>query len=428
MHQETARARIVADGEEGATGRDSGRAFADLMLAIRDGRETEVEFSRSLPAIRWRGTDGKALSFHSDGTRWYAPAIPPDNPVDLAHEEYQGYHENMIDHMLTAIRAGWDFRIFIRNGTGVMTWDRESHGNRPAVTVDAEGNVVFHRERPEGLEPPRPGTEDGTDGRTEEDLELLAGHAAAATREGRLDWGESFRPNAFRAAIGPRRGEAMDLEVLRDAGSGRVKMVLWNHGEPVASFHPRAETGAEELLERLERSAVTKGEKVRRALEQIRELRAGTGEEASRPWVLWRTVDARDESEDGTGDCRLETEIHLTDPEGAPVDWDFWESALDYFLQYDDLNTFVGDTDCWHSRVDHLLTGTAFEFDLDELDPEAERPELSGRAARYVAVESRGREYHTYRDEDQIVSQIGFRMHFADAAAARPVLRCIKEG
>ena len=245
-----------------------------------------------------------------------------------------------------------------------------------------------------------------------------------------MAWGESFRPNAFRANISPRAGDSMDLEILRDAGNGRIKVVLWNRGDLVTSFHPRAETEAGELLEHLERNTVQQDQKVRRALEQIRELRGEGGEFQEntitrREWAVRREMDARDEEDKF---YELDVRIIFSEPEGTPTGWDHWEQALGYFLQYDDLNMFVEDTDYWHCRMDFLLTGTRFEFDLDGLNPEAEAPELTGEAIRYVALEGRGGSLTTLTDADSTVSRVKFRISLPDTGEARRVLRHIREG
>ena len=259
-------------------------------------------------------------------------------------------------------------------------------------------------------------------------LEELVGQAIMATREGRMTWGESFRPNAFRAGIGPNAGNSMDLEIMREAESGRTKLVLWNRGDLVTSFHPRAEPEARELLEHLELNAVRQDQRVRQALEQIRELRRGNGpvQESAitkREWTIRREMDAKDEEDN---EVELDVRITFSEPEGKITSWDLWENALDYFLQYDDLNTFLDDTDAWHSRTDFLLTGTKFDFDLDEPSPETESPALSGKAVRYVAVESRGGDLTTLTDEENIVSQVKFRMEFDSSEETRRVLRHIR--
>lgn len=260
-------------------------------------------------------------------------------------------------------------------------------------------------------------------------LEELVGHAIMATREGKMAWGESFRPNAFRSTIGPRAGDSMDLEILRDAGNGRVKAVLWNRGDLVVSFHPRAETEAYELLEHLERNTIQQDQKVRRALEQIRELRGEGGELQENTitrleWTVRREMGARDEEDEF---YEFDVRITFSEPEGTPTGWDHWEDALDYFLQYDDLNMFMEDTDYWHCRTDFLLTGTGFDFDLDGLDPEADEPTLSGEAIRYAAREGMGGSLTTLTDADSIVSRVKFRMEFENPGKVRPVLRNLRE-
>ena len=263
-----------------------------------------------------------------------------------------------------------------------------------------------------------------------ERLEEIAGQALMATKEGKLDWEESFRPSAFRAGIDNTATAQMDLEILRDVTNGRVKLVLRDRGNLVASFHPKRQDQMGELLEELHRNTVRKSEKVRKALERITALLTEDGQpppEATttkRTYIIWREITARDEDDH---EVDLETEIHFWDAQGSAVNWDFWEEALDYFLQYDTLNELMQDGDYWHSRVDFLLTGTAFKFDLEALDPEAPRLALEGEAIRYVATESMGGDLNTMTDQDSIVSRVKFRIHFVDTEKARPVLSHIKD-
>ena len=110
-------------------------------------------------------------------------------------------------------------------------------------------------------------------------------------------------------------------------------------------------------------------------------------------------MSALDENE--SEDIELEVKIHFKEPQGNEVDWEFWVDALDSFLEYDNLNDFVQDTDYWHSQTDFLLTGSAFRFNLDRVDLRAPNVILDGEAIRYVDQKIMGGNLITLTDEDQ---------------------------
>ena len=136
--------------------------------------------------------------------------------------------------------------------------------------------------------------------------------------------------------------------------------------------------------------------------------------------TIERTMHALDENE--SEDIELEVKIHFKEPQGNEVDWEFWVDALDSFLEYDNLNDFVQDTDYWHSRTDFLLTGSAFRFNLDRVDLRAPNVILDGEAIRYVDQKIMGGNLITLTDEDSIVSRVKFEMWFSDRDRAQRVL------
>ena len=136
--------------------------------------------------------------------------------------------------------------------------------------------------------------------------------------------------------------------------------------------------------------------------------------------TIERTMNALDENE--SEDIELEVKIHFKEPQGNEVDWEFWVDALDSFLEYDNLNDFVQDTDYWHSQTDFLLTGSAFRFNLDRVDLRAPNVILDGEAIRYVDQKIMGGNLITLTDEDSIVSRVKFEMWFSDRDRAQRVL------
>ena len=139
-----------------------------------------------------------------------------------------------------------------------------------------------------------------------------------------------------------------------------------------------------------------------------------------------RTLNGLDETE--AEDIALDVEVTFEDTKGLATVPGFWEYALDYFIQYDNLNSLVANTDYWHSRDDGMLTGTTFRFDVDGMKPDAPRQvAVSGEAVRHLATEHINGDYQTFSDDGCIVSRAGFRMVFKDGERALPVLRHIKE-
>ena len=146
---------------------------------------------------------------------------------------------------------------------------------------------------------------------------------------------------------------------------------------------------------------------------------------------LWgpvaRTVTGLDETE--SDDIALEVEVTFGTPEGEPTDQGFWESALDHFVSYDNLNAFVQGGDYWHSREGHRLTGTTYLFDF-ELTELGDRVALGGDAIRFEARELANGDYLTADGlafARAVVSRVKFTMEFKDADAARPVVSYIQE-
>ena len=260
----------------------------------------------------------------------------------------------------------------------------------------------------------------------QEQMEKIAGEAIMATREGKISWEKSFRHNTFQAAISRNPANLMDLEIHQEKDTGKIGLAIRHNGNLVRSFHPQQQEELQEIVESLNRSIPQEDAKIQWALEELKKLR---GEEAkykettmTKPRLtINRTINALDESE--RGNIELEVKIHFEKPQGNKVNWGFWEDALDYFLEYDNLNDFVQDTDYWHSRTDFLLTGSAFRFNLDRVDLEAPNLILDGEAVRYMAQETLGGGMMTLTNaEDTIVSRVKFEMWFSDKERARPVL------
>ena len=257
-------------------------------------------------------------------------------------------------------------------------------------------------------------------------LEHLTQETIMATREERLSWEESSQPNAFRASIASEEStDLMQLEMLREQNTGSIRLAIRHNDQLVATFHSERQKELQELMEHLQDDTDREDGRIEQTLEGLRKLRSGESQPrettaTKRKWSVERTINGLDEDEEE--DIQLDVEIHFSDHQGATVDWTFWETALDFFLQYDDLNQFVQDSGHWHSRDDFLLTGTTFQSDLQSMDLEAPDLMLDGEAIRYTANEMPGGSLFTHTQEDCVVSRVKFQMRFRNRDTARPVL------
>ena len=264
-------------------------------------------------------------------------------------------------------------------------------------------------------------------------LEKIALEAVMATREGRLRWEPSLRPDGFRATIGRGKEGMTDLEIRQDPEGNGIRLAVTSANITVNGAPGAAREELEELLADLNGDTEARTREMPQdALRMLRELRGQGGEREKQEepekdrWAITRRVKALDERE--AGSIELDITLEFSDPEGAPVGRDFWESALDYFLEYDDLNTFFQDTDYWHSHVEHILSGTGFRFDLEGLDPGASEPEIHGDVIRYTARETDRGNLITYTEEEQdVISRARCVMRFQDPQAAQPVLAHIRD-
>lgn len=89
----------------------------------------------------------------SRGGRWGGVPHPDDNWFTLKGEK-EGLSElsNRMDHLLEAIGEGWPVFIYrTPEATGVITWERRSHGNRPAITINPRMEVSSWYNLPDWL-------------------------------------------------------------------------------------------------------------------------------------------------------------------------------------------------------------------------------------------------------------------------------------
>lgn len=136
------------------------RAMANLMLNIRHGNPLQI---RRLPnsslyqaqptsraayvALDWTDPAGQPryiVSVNATGQYW-AENPPPDGPA--IKDRY-----SVFDKILDAVNYHYDIRTFVDDqGSAVLTWDRASHGNCPAVVLTAEDLILTYYHAPLGI-------------------------------------------------------------------------------------------------------------------------------------------------------------------------------------------------------------------------------------------------------------------------------------
>ena len=131
--------------------------FASLMMTVRDGQPVQLRASTLEPrtaSIEWR-PDPKyghqKIRFSRDQQRW-GPE-PADHPA-LTHTigSADSSWPNRIDHLLEAITEEWPIFIYRHDGLGIITWDRQSHGNWPMLTLDeSDWLTIYYQGHPELL-------------------------------------------------------------------------------------------------------------------------------------------------------------------------------------------------------------------------------------------------------------------------------------
>ena len=140
-------------------------AQASLLDALRHGRPitvgkgAEPDDKHRPAAVSWlcssHGESPERWShFVSAHGRW-GPQLDPRNTGLTVQEDPNGNDvDSYLDHLLEAIRNDWAIGIYRqKNGRGVIAWDRESHGNQPALTIDPDGQInTYYNAPPEILD------------------------------------------------------------------------------------------------------------------------------------------------------------------------------------------------------------------------------------------------------------------------------------
>ena len=129
-------------------------ALANLMSTCGTGRTprflagdtTHGTQQRRDARIEWTDANGQQRAFtlsmqHGRIEVENSPVAAPEVPDAI----------NAVDKMLQAISEGWNIRAFHpKPGFAVISWDRMSHGNHPAVVTQCyPETVAFYYEAPD---------------------------------------------------------------------------------------------------------------------------------------------------------------------------------------------------------------------------------------------------------------------------------------
>ena len=135
----------------------AGAALASLMIACCEGRLPEFSahgpprdrLGRTNATIQWRENSDteRACNLDMDEGRWEIKNPPDDGPQIDDHSSAM----SSVDKMLQAISEGWNIRAFQpKANIAVISWDRMSHGNHPAVVMQRHPDtIIFYYEAPD---------------------------------------------------------------------------------------------------------------------------------------------------------------------------------------------------------------------------------------------------------------------------------------
>lgn len=144
----------IAHPTESAPRQPDKSALANLMIACAKGNMPtftagdmpQGPLGRRDASIRWRDQDGieRAFTLDVSAGQWDVENPPETGPQV---EDAMG----AIYKMLQAVSAGWPIRAFRPEPhLAVISWDRQSHDNHPALVLKANtGVVAFYYEAPD---------------------------------------------------------------------------------------------------------------------------------------------------------------------------------------------------------------------------------------------------------------------------------------
>ena len=140
---------------EGRYGAENGRALADLLVSVREGRTIHVArgplgYPYQQGAVYWQsGTNGPPSAVISSCGR-YQPFLHPrrESKYVLTASDATTDDGNLFDKLLTAVRYNSPVGAYMSHDLAVMAIDRQTHSNHPGVTLDKDNWVTFYHDLP----------------------------------------------------------------------------------------------------------------------------------------------------------------------------------------------------------------------------------------------------------------------------------------
>ena len=136
-------------------GADNGRALANLLVSVREGRAIHVAkgplgYPYRQTALYWQsGRSGHTSKVILNCGRYQSFLSPErDERYVLANGNAVIDDGYLFDKVLTAVQCNSPVGAYMSHGMAVMAIDRQTHSNQPGVTLDEENRVTFYYDLP----------------------------------------------------------------------------------------------------------------------------------------------------------------------------------------------------------------------------------------------------------------------------------------
>ena len=147
--------RDNSDYTDAPYGAQNGRALADLLVAVREGRSIHVArgplgYPYEQAAVYWQSSKYGPPSAVISSCGRYQPFLDPrrENRYLLATGSTATDDGHLFDKLLSAVRYNSQVGAYRSHGMAVMAIDRQTHSNHPGVTLDEENWVTFYYDLP----------------------------------------------------------------------------------------------------------------------------------------------------------------------------------------------------------------------------------------------------------------------------------------
>ena len=134
------------------------RALASLMLSIKANQPMQVvrlehsslhkhpdHHRAAYVAIKWTDPNQqpRAVVYVDSASRYWAEHPPTEHPG--INDTY-----SVFDKLIDAVNYHYDIQTFVDDdGNAVLTWDRASHGNCPAIILTPDNEVLTYYDAPQ---------------------------------------------------------------------------------------------------------------------------------------------------------------------------------------------------------------------------------------------------------------------------------------